>query len=322
MCGFRLACLRFTRDNPSVETKIPEQLTADVPATKWGKVLSATPVVMTVIATLLAGLSSSEMTKAQYVRSLAAQLQSKAADQWGFFQAKRLRSAVQLGTLDVLQATGGQKIDPDALRAFAAAQPDAAVISPALTFLLANRLPEQAAEPVPDAKVRAALDALAQGLAGTELDRLVRAAPAAKVADALRAAQDHARAFDRLLRPVITGGDKLGDLLDPATTDQRALSRDFTLLRLRYSSLRYDAEARLNQSIANLLELQVCQGNLTAERHHRRSLRFFYGMLGAQAAVIIATFALAARKRNVLWSLAAAAGLGALSFAAYVFLFI
>jgi hypothetical protein len=45
-------------------------------------------------------------------------------------------------------------------------------------------------------------------------------------------------------------------------------------------------------------------------------------MLGAQAAVIIATFAMAARKRNLLWSLAATAGLGALSFAAYVFLYL
>ena len=305
-----------------METKIPDALKADVPPTKWGKILTATPVVMTVIATLLAGLASSEMTKAQYVRALAAQLQSKAADQWGFFQAKRLRSAVQLGTLDVLQAASAQKLDAGALRAFATAQPDAAVISPALEFLLAGELPKQAAAPVPDAKVRAALEAMEHGLTGPELNRLVNAAPAPRIADALRAAQDHAHAFDTLLRPVITGGDKLGDLLDPATTDQRALSRDFTVLRLRYSALRYDTEARLNQSIANLLELQVRQGNLTAERHHRRSSQFFYGMLGAQAAVIIATFALAARKRNVLWSLAAAAGLGALSFAAYVFLFI
>jgi hypothetical protein len=38
-------------------------------------------------------------------------------------------------------------------------------------------------------------------------------------------------------------------------------------------------------------------------------------------AVIISTFAIAARKRNLLWSLAAAAGAAAVGFAAYVFLF-
>src|SRR5438128_1345105 len=57
----------------------------------WQAVLTSTPVVLTVVATLLAGLSSSEMTLAQYHRSLAAQNQSKVSDQWGFFQSKRIR---------------------------------------------------------------------------------------------------------------------------------------------------------------------------------------------------------------------------------------
>src|SRR5437773_10307129 len=59
----------------------------------WQAVLTTTPVVLTVVATLLAGLSSSEMTLAQYHRSLAGQNQSKASDQWGFFQAKRIRES-------------------------------------------------------------------------------------------------------------------------------------------------------------------------------------------------------------------------------------
>jgi hypothetical protein len=139
---------------------------------------------------------------------------------------------------------------------------------------------------------------------------------------ALKAARDHARAFDEVLRPVVTGGDRLGDVLEPTTTQQRELSRDFTVLRLRYSAMRYDAEAKLNQSIASLYELQVRQSNFSAERHHRRSQRFFFGMLAAQAAVIIATFAMAAQKRSVLWSFAAAAGLGALIFAVYVYLYL
>ena len=64
-----------------MKTKMPEELTSNVPQTKWGKIHLATPVVMTVIATLLAGLASSEMTRAQYDRALGAQLQSKAGDQ-------------------------------------------------------------------------------------------------------------------------------------------------------------------------------------------------------------------------------------------------
>jgi hypothetical protein len=114
--------------------------------------------------------------------------------------------------------------------------------------------------------------------------------------------------------------DKLAETL--LNGEDKPAARYFAAARLRYTSARYDAEARLNQNIANLLELQVRQSNLSAERHHNRSQRFFYGMLAAQMAVIIATFAIAARNRNFLWSVAAASGLAAVSFALYVFLYV
>jgi hypothetical protein len=100
----------------------------------------------------------------------------------------------------------------------------------------------------------------------------------------------------------------------------KAAARDLTAAKMRYNAARYDTEARLNQSIANLYELQVRKINISAERHHRRSGKFFYGMLAAQAAVIVSTFALAAQKRSFLWSLAAVAGLAAVIFAIYVYL--
>jgi hypothetical protein len=68
--------------------------------------------------------------------------------------------------------------------------------------------------------------------------------------------------------------------------------------------------------------LQVRQNNISAEHHHRRSAKFFYGMLAAQMAVIISTFAIAARQRSFLWSIAAAVGMAAIGFAAYVFLYV
>jgi hypothetical protein len=306
-----------------MKTKIPEDMKAHLPLTLWGRVLGVTPVVMTVIATLLAGLATSEMTKAQYDRALAAQQQSKAGDQWSFFQAKRLRSAIQNGTLDVVQSGSSERpIDADGLRAFANKLPDPAPVQASLTLLLAGRLPAQAAAPKPDPKVTAALEGIDHDLPEAELTpRLTDATPALVLA-AIHLAQDHARAFDALLRPVVTGGDQLGDELDPTGSAPRNLIHDFTVLRLRYSALRYDTEARLNQSIANLYELQVRQSNFSAERHQRRSQRFFFGMLAAQAAVIIATLAMAARQKNLLWAIAAAAGLVAVAFAVYVFLFV
>lgn len=320
--GFSSPVRTHAAKSPGVKNEIPAELKTNIPQTLWGKVLSATPIIMTVIATLLAGLASSEMTKAQYDRSLATQQQSKAGDQWGFFQAKRLRSAIQLGTLDTVQATNERAIDPEGLKSLAATLPNPAPVQAALTLLLAGRLPEQTAAPALDPKIKAALEGIENARPDVELNPLLIAAKPELVAAAVRAAQEHARAFDTLMRPIVTGGDQLGDVLDPTGTGPRPLIHDFTLLRLRYSSMRYDAEARLNQTIATLYELQVRESNLSAERHHLRSGRFFIGMLAAQAGVIIATFALAAKKRNFLWSLAATAGLGALSFAVYVFLFV
>ena len=98
--------------------------------------------------------------------------------------------------------------------------------------------------------------------------------------------------------------------------------RSLTAARLRYTVSRYDAEARLNQAVAGYYELQVRKNNVSAERHHARSQKFFYGMLAAQAGVIISTFSLAARKRSMLWSLAAVAGLAAVVFAVYVYLWV
>ncbi|MEI7809562.1 MAG: hypothetical protein WCJ07_13875, partial [Verrucomicrobiota bacterium] len=69
-------------------------------------------------------------------------------------------------------------------------------------------------------------------------------------------------------------------------------------------------------------ELQVRKGNISAERHHKRSGKFFFGMLAAQMAVIISTFSIAARQKSFLWSVAAAAGVAAVSFSLYVYLYI
>jgi hypothetical protein len=288
--------------------QLPDALKADVPQTMWGRILAATPVVMTVIATALAGLASSEMTRAQYSRSLAAQQQSKAGDQWNFFQAKRLRSALQRNTLDILRGT-------TEVRPF----DDAAIDPQTLAALTKGELPAMPSAPVSDADLKAALGAVEEQKPDTEVVVVLARVKDKTLDEALSAAKDRAKAFDDTLGPI----NQAVDRLDKSLADgDKSLARDFTAARLRYTAARYDAEARLNQAIANLYELQVRKTNMDAERHGVRSQRFFYGMLGAQAAVIIATFSLAAQKRSLLWSLAAAAGAAAVGFAIYVYLFV
>lgn len=277
-----------------MKTKLPEGLTQDVPQTSWGKVLLATPVIMTVIATLLAGLASSEMTRAQYDRAYGAQLQSKAGDQWAYFQAKKIRSAMQRNSFEVLDAT--TEIRP--------------VDDPGLAKV---PLP---APPIHDPAVAAALQAIEAQQPETEIAALLVSVGVPALVTALQAAKDAALAFDTATAPAAQAFERLEKALPPG---DRAAARDLTAAKMRHNSVRYDSEARLNQTVANLYELQVRKANVSAERHHRRSGKFFFGMLAAQAAVIVSTFAVAARQRNFLWSLAAVAGGAAIVFAVYVY---
>jgi hypothetical protein len=310
-----------------VKAKIPDDLTADLPQSKWGKVLGATPVILTVVSTLLAGLASSEMTKAQYARALAAQLQSKAGDQWSFFQAKRLRGALQNNTLDIiLSSTGRQKLERDSLLAALRGTPAAAALESAagatfLTVLRGGELPKPPAPPPLDPSIHAASRALENAQPDTEVSTLLAKVDDKVLEGAVRAARDQATALDVTLEPINQTLQAVEEQMDRPATDA-ALRRDFVAARLEYNARRYDAEARLNQSVANLYELQVRKANLSATRNHRRSQRFFFGMLAAQTGVIISTLAIAARKRNLLWTLAAIAGITAIAFAIYVYVFV
>jgi len=278
-----------------MKVTIPEELKKDIPQTTWGKILSATPIVMTVIATLLAGLASSEMTRAQYDRAFGAQLQSKAGDQWGYFQAKKLRGAMQLNSLELLQAiTDVHPLENPALEKIPSLAP--------LTL---------------DTNLQAALAAVETEKPETEIAGELKLMDDKTIAAALQAARDQARDFDAALDPA---NQAIAQLQKSLPAGDKSAARDLTAAQMRFSAMRYDAEAALNQNIGYLLELQVRKANLSAERHHRRSQKFFFGMLAAQAGIIVSTFAMAARQRNLLWILAAAAGLAAVVFAIYVYL--
>ncbi|MFB3893626.1 MAG: DUF4337 family protein [Phycisphaerae bacterium] len=369
------------------DAKVPEQLKSDVPLTLFGRILLATPVVMAVVATMLAGLSSSEMTRAQYDRAMAAQLQSKAGDQWSYFQAKKLRGATQRNTLDLLEASGDlgplsvealtatagqlvpylQQVDAEAKKALQAApaggtdalnrylkgssrrnaeaekvQADhqATLKSPETTAALGAMLRAQAPDIGPQAplppEMAAAVKVMEESVSEDDIKAAVGKLNDQAISEALRAAKARPTMLDSANGPIAQCIDRVETLLGRGATLLKEtreaglkslppapwLLREFAAARMRFSVARYDAEARLNQAIANLIELQVRRSNLSSERHQARSQRFFYGMLAAQMAVIVATFSIAARKRNLLWTLAAGAGLVAVLFGAYVYLYI
>ena len=295
----------------AAKIEIPETLKKDLPPNQFGKILGATPIIMTVIATMLAGLASSEMTRAQYDRSFAAQLQSKAGDQWGYYQAKKLRSAAAHNSLDMLLAMG----DINPLGASALKSTDLATVA----ALTKNKLPEAVPAKFHDS-VQAALESVENSQSEAEVAAMLGKVKPTQLAESLVAAQAAATAFDNAMKPINKAVDQLDENL--MNGRDKDVARSFAVARLRYTVARYDTEARLNQAIAGVYELQVRQNNYSAEKHQRRSGKFFYGMLAAQLAVIISTFAIAARQRRFLWSIAAAAGLAAIAFATYVYLYV
>ena len=117
--------------------------------------------------------------------------------------------------------------------------------------------------------------------------------------------QKAVEAVTELDAPILSASNELNQLLKGAQED--------------YDARRYDTERRINQNTAMMYELRVHRSSADSDSHLKRSGFFFYCMLAAQAAVAISTFALAARKKGILWSLAVSAGLIAISSSAYVF---
>ncbi|MEO6874301.1 MAG: DUF4337 family protein [Opitutaceae bacterium] len=313
--------------------KIPDALKADLPQTNLGKIIAALPIIMTVIATLLAGLSSSEMVKAQYDRSLAAQIQSKAGDQWNYFQAKRLRAALQRNTLDILRSQATVRpLDATTLAARFAGTPAGLLLTSPHGNQIVNALTggavsyTGASAKIGNPSIAAAIVMVGEGKSDAEIARALTAIKDAELAAELRNAADEVRLLDADIKPITTSIDSMETELSRGSgTDNHgvdAFSREFAFARISFSAKRYELESRQNQVIAELYELQVRKSNVSAERHHRRSAQFFYGMLVAQMAVIGATLSMARKHGSGLWKAAAVAGVLALAFAIYVYFFV
>lgn len=396
--------------------------------TVWSGILSATPVVLTVVATLLAGLSNSEMIQAQYHRALAAQNQSKAGDQWGLFQAKRIRGTSLETTRDLLgtltETDAAEPISPqeaadrllerlrraeqeaDRLRAVlkspagrqgpaagalqqAAAtlvqttagavqqakqarerirqELAAADVRQALSYLRQDALPEVKTRAVSDPAIGAALRAIQERRPEAEVAPLVAGIPEDALQRAIALAQANAEVVEEADKPVsaalaqverfvqaqlglarglqraVRAVDRAAAELPAAnarpsadlrpsrvaldhsseaiTADAERFRNAFKAAQYDYNARRYRREASWNEEAAKLYELQVRRSGVMSERHRSRSKHFFYGMLAAQAGVTIASFSLALKHKSILWALATLAGIGAVVFGLYVYLY-
>jgi hypothetical protein len=366
--------------------------------TAWETIIITTPVLLTVMATVLAGLSSSEMSLAQYYRSTSAQMQSKVSDQWGYFQAKKLRSEQCGNTEQILQTivapalaftpqdmlgagdrlvaamksaaqgagaqgSGALSSHVEKMQALVAemksatTQPDMDV---EIKEFINGQVPKTDERPIDDPQITEALQSLAANVPDVDLEKQAGKISQAQLDAAFKVADQNTAAFEDALAKqngavqkmseyfqqvsrqagafvaaaesgggseggTEAGGQGGGDSagrIGAVKTLASQLDSAFAVARLRFNAARYEREAHFNQVLAQLYELQVRRESFTSDRHRERSKEFFYGMLGAQAGVTVATFSLAVRRRNLLWGLAASAGLAAVTFAAYVYMFV
>ncbi len=98
-----------------MDTTTPQAAPPPEKKSLFATVVATTPVLLAIIATFILGQSSSEMTKAQYQRSLASQNQAKVTNQWDFFQAKRSRGTTYEATANLLYAQGAEPFTKDNL---------------------------------------------------------------------------------------------------------------------------------------------------------------------------------------------------------------
>jgi hypothetical protein len=339
----------------------------------WEKTIVATPVILTVVATILVGLSTSELNLAQYYRGLAAQMQSKISDQWAYFQAKRIRADQNENSAALLQSISQpMPFDPANLSTqldhlmqqmnaaeFSGAspqsdqhfkrakslvdrirqsttQPDNAAALARFAQAKIQQVPEQ---PIEDAQINEVIAGLDTHVSDTDLQEVAGKVTqpnlnkAIETANANTAAHDAATAaderalseiqklFSELSTQILAFEASASPGASPTAVRDAAneLNAGFTVASMRYNAARLNVDAHYNQSLAQVYEVQVRKHSFDSDRHRQRSKEFFFGMLAAQAGVTIATFALAVHRKSVLWGLAAAAGLAAIAFAAYVY---
>lgn len=299
-----------------------DKLAAAEPRTIWDKVIISTPVIMTVVATILAGLSSSEMSQAQYHRSVAAQQQSKASDQWNLFQGKRQRATSASYFASLLGATSGAgAFSLDALQKLSpATQPGN--LAEAANALNNPHFP--AVRPIfAEPKIEAAYKAFENDVAES-VPTATFANIDLKILNAeIRKSLEHTKAAEDAVDPTAKGIAQISQLVRSVNgkPEAKPIVADFTAAQLRFDDAREKYEAKLNQVTAYLYEISVRKSTLDSERHQTRSRYFFFGMLAAQAAVTLATIALAAKVRSTLWILAASIGVIAVAYAGYVYLY-
>lgn len=282
---------------------MPDAPPAEEKKSLFEKLGAALPIGLTALATVLAGLSTGELSRAMYWRSTAAQDQGKANDQWSLAGFKRDRSLMCETTAETLKAVGGYRTLPELAK----------TPPPEFVQQVGGWMSGTVTPPADDPGVRAVLWAMQMGY-DSDAMALARnvdlAALNAEIRNGLNKVVEVEKAFDAELAAAKRQAAT-------ATGETRAA---VVATRYEVDARRYRAEATANQWVGFLYEVRVKTSTAQSERHRQRSENFFFAMLAAQVGGVGSSLALARKRRSVLWLVAAVAGLAAIGFGAFVYL--
>jgi hypothetical protein len=255
------------------------------------KTLTTVPVVLTVLATILAGLSSSEMTQSMYFRSLAAQDQSKAGSQWAFFQAKRIRGTTMESNGDLIRTlTEPPQVDSVRLRA-GVERVEAALrraggpqevadaanrlrqivnrdsVKRSLGFITGSELPAIVESRTHDEQIRTLLKAIEDRQTEKQTEADVAQLPSGKIDEALQQAEANAAAFDDVCKPI---ADEMRPL-ERAVADLVAESRKWRTAVAGDADKRTAADEAVEAAKEMMTGLKAANQDFTARRYRKEA---------------------------------------------------
>ena len=286
-------------------------MTDESPSSLAEKIGAALPIALTAIATAFAGMSTSEMTRAMYWRSAAAQDQAKANDQWTLAGFKRDRSLIVQTTAVQLRAMAGYR----------AGSIPSQTPTPDLVGKVGKWLGGAGDPPVEDAKIAAVLnavrdrkpEAVAVPLTRDLTPDAIQQAVSAAEADAHRVERAWAadtEAADKRVREAVAAAQSNGDARAVADANLAHAAR----FDADYN--RYRAESTMNYWVGFFYEVRVNKSASESDRHRTRSENFFSAQVGAT----LASLGLARKRKSALWLVAGLSGLVAVGFGTWVYL--
>lgn len=283
------------------------------------KIGAALPIALTAIATAFAGMSTSEMTRAMYWRSAAAQDQSKANDQWTLAGFKRDRSLI-------VQTTSAQFQSMAGFRAVASPGEHKPTATPEIVDRIGKWLAGKGEPPVADPAIGSALTAVREKKSEEELVRIARNLSFEEIQKSITAAETQSleveKAWDSEVDRLAKVAKEAMAVAAKSPGDAKAIADANLAQAARYEVdyRRYRAESTMNLWVGFFFEVRVKKSTSDSDRHRTRSENFFYAMLAAQAGATVASLGLARKQQSALWLVAGVSGLIAVGFGTWVYL--